>query len=153
MSSIKPLSDNELEAWEASRDISAEMEMSVCEMLAGQGAEVPISPVVSARMKSGLSQARFAALFGGGGTHTAGMGVGPSPPIGRSQDTHRHCPEAPRSAQRTGWSGFGGLTRMALTLAKTHRHTCEIEKLGGVKIRCFRPSQILRGHHFQSFVA
>ena len=64
MPSKKPLSDNELEAWEASRDIAAELEESVREMLASQGAEVSISPVVSARMKSGLSQARFAALLG-----------------------------------------------------------------------------------------
>ena len=64
MPSKKPLSDNELEAWEASRDIAAELEESVREMLADQGAEVAISPVVSARMKSGLSQARFAALLG-----------------------------------------------------------------------------------------
>lgn len=60
----KPLCANELEAWEASRDIAAELEVSVREMLACQGTEVPISPVVSARMKSGLSQARFAALLG-----------------------------------------------------------------------------------------
>ncbi len=64
MPSKKPLSDNDLEAWEASRDIAAELEMSVREMLVGQGTEVSISPVVSARMKSGLSQARFAALLG-----------------------------------------------------------------------------------------
>lgn len=64
MRSKKPLSDSELAAWEASRDIAAELEMSVREMLAGQGTEVPVSPVVSARMKSGLSQPRFAALLG-----------------------------------------------------------------------------------------
>ncbi|MDP2787335.1 MAG: helix-turn-helix domain-containing protein [Pseudomonadota bacterium] len=60
----KPLPDKELEAWEASRDIAAELEQSVREMLAGQGADVPVSPVVSARMKSGLTQASFAALLG-----------------------------------------------------------------------------------------
>jgi putative transcriptional regulator len=64
MPSKKPLSDNELEAWEASRDIAAELEISVREMLAGQGTEVSVSPVVSARMKSGLTQARFASLLG-----------------------------------------------------------------------------------------
>ncbi len=64
MRSKKPLSDNELEAWEATRDIATELEMSVREMLVGQGTEVHISPVVSARMKSGLSQERFAALLG-----------------------------------------------------------------------------------------
>jgi len=58
------MTDSELEAWEASRDIAAELEQSVQEMLAGQGAEVSVSRVVSARMKSGMSQARFAALLG-----------------------------------------------------------------------------------------
>lgn len=64
MPSKKPLSDNELETWETSRDIAAELEQSVREMLTGQGTEVSISPVVSARIKSGLPQARFAALLG-----------------------------------------------------------------------------------------
>jgi putative transcriptional regulator len=64
MPSRKPMTDSELEAWEASRDIAAELEQSVQEMLAGQGAEVSVSRVVSARIKSGLSQARFAALLG-----------------------------------------------------------------------------------------
>ncbi len=64
MPSKKPLSDSELDAWEVSRDIAAELEQSVCEMLAGQGEAVPDSPVVSTRLKSGLSQARFAALLG-----------------------------------------------------------------------------------------
>lgn len=64
MPSKKPLTDKELAAWEASRDIAAELDQSVREMLAGQGTEVPVSPVVSARMKSGLSQARFAVLLG-----------------------------------------------------------------------------------------
>lgn len=64
MPSRKPMTDSELETWQASRDIAAELEQSVQEMLAGQGAEVSISRVVSARMKSGLSQARFAALLG-----------------------------------------------------------------------------------------
>jgi len=64
MPSRKPMTDSELEAWEASRDIAAELEQSVQEMLAGQGAEVSVSRVVSARMKSGMSQARFAALLG-----------------------------------------------------------------------------------------
>jgi len=58
------LTDRELEAWEGSRDIAAELEQSVREMLDGQGEAVPVSPVVSARMRSGLSQARFADLLG-----------------------------------------------------------------------------------------
>lgn len=59
MPSKNLISDNELEAWEVSRDIAAELEQSVREMLADQGTELSLSPVVSARMKSGLSQARL----------------------------------------------------------------------------------------------
>lgn len=64
MPSKKPLSDAELEAWESTRNIGAELEQSVREMLAGNGAIVPVSPVVAVRIKSGLSQSQFAALLG-----------------------------------------------------------------------------------------
>lgn len=64
MPSKKPLSDAELEAWESSRDIAAELEQSIREMLDGKGTVVPVSPVVAVRIKSGLSQSRFAALLG-----------------------------------------------------------------------------------------
>ena len=66
MPSKKPLSDAELEKWESSRDIAAELEQSVQEMLAGNGAVVPVSPVVAVRIKSGLSQSQsqFAVLLG-----------------------------------------------------------------------------------------
>lgn len=64
MPSKKPISDNELEAWETTRDIAAKWEQSVREMLAGQGTEVSISPVVSTRIKSGLFQSRFATFLG-----------------------------------------------------------------------------------------
>lgn len=64
MPSKKPLSDVELEAWESTRNIGAELEQSVREMLAGNGAVVPVSPVVAVRIKSGLSQSQFAALLG-----------------------------------------------------------------------------------------
>lgn len=64
MPSKKPLSDAELEAWESSRNIGAELEQSVREMLAGNGAVVPVSPVVAVRIKSGLSQSQFATLLG-----------------------------------------------------------------------------------------
>lgn len=64
MPSKKPLSDAELGAWESSRDIAAELEQSIREMLAGKGAAVAVSPVVAVRMKSGLSQSRFASLLG-----------------------------------------------------------------------------------------
>lgn len=64
MQSKKPMDDKALRAWEDSRDMAAELEQSVNEMLAGQGTPVPVSPVVAARMQSGLSQGLFAKLLG-----------------------------------------------------------------------------------------
>lgn len=63
MKSRKPLTDKELEEWENSRDLGAELLESVCQMKAGKG-RVVMSPVISARKKSGLSQAEFAKLLG-----------------------------------------------------------------------------------------
>ena len=63
MKSKKPLTDKELEAWENSRDLGAELLASVCQMVAGKG-RVVMSSVISARKKSGLSQTEFAKLFG-----------------------------------------------------------------------------------------
>jgi len=63
MKSRKPLTNKELEAWENSRDLGAELLESVCQMKAGKG-RVVMSPVISARKKSGLSQAEFAKLLG-----------------------------------------------------------------------------------------
>lgn len=59
-----PKTNTELEAWESSRDLAAELEQSIHEMLAGQGKAVEISPVVAVRMQSGLSQSLFAKLLG-----------------------------------------------------------------------------------------
>lgn len=59
----KPLTKAELEAYEAKRDLAAELLQSVREMKAGQ-ASVVTSPVIEARKKTGLSQAQFAALLG-----------------------------------------------------------------------------------------
>jgi putative transcriptional regulator len=64
MPSKKPLTDNELIVWENSRDMAAELEQSFKEMLGGKGKVVAISPVVAARIKSGLSQSQFARLMG-----------------------------------------------------------------------------------------
>ncbi|HLA74350.1 MAG TPA: helix-turn-helix domain-containing protein [Gammaproteobacteria bacterium] len=64
MPSKKPLSDAKLKAWESSRDIAAELEQSVREMVAGKGTVVAVSPVVAVRIKSGLSQSQFAGLLG-----------------------------------------------------------------------------------------
>jgi putative transcriptional regulator len=64
MSSKKPMSDKALRAWEDSRDMAAELEQSINEMLAGQGEPVPVSPVAAVRMQAGLSQSLFAKLLG-----------------------------------------------------------------------------------------
>ncbi|MCQ9372866.1 MULTISPECIES: DNA-binding transcriptional regulator [unclassified Methyloversatilis] len=62
-SKIKPLAPAELEAYEAQRDLAAELLQSVREMKAGQ-VRVVSSPVIEARKKTGLSQSQFAALMG-----------------------------------------------------------------------------------------
>ncbi len=64
MKSKKPLTDKALEAFESSLDIAAELRKSVKEMIAKKGTKVEVSPVVSARIKSGLSQSQFAGLLG-----------------------------------------------------------------------------------------
>ncbi len=58
-----PLTKAELEAYEAKRDLAAELLQSVREMKAGQ-VSVVTSPVIEARKKTGLSQSQFAALLG-----------------------------------------------------------------------------------------
>ncbi|OIQ70505.1 antitoxin igA-2 [mine drainage metagenome] len=60
---IKPLAKSELVAYEAKRDLAAELLRSVREMKAGQ-VHVVSSPVIEARKKTGLSQSQFAALLG-----------------------------------------------------------------------------------------
>ena len=63
MKSKKPLTDKELEKLENNRDLGAELLESVRQMKAGKG-RVVMSPVISARKKSGLSQIEFAKLLG-----------------------------------------------------------------------------------------
>ena len=62
-SKSKPLSQKELAAYEAKRDLAAELLQAVREMKAGQ-VQVVSSPVVEARNNTGLSQSQFAALLG-----------------------------------------------------------------------------------------
>ncbi|WP_310450481.1 helix-turn-helix domain-containing protein [Sulfuritalea sp.] len=64
MKSKKPLTDEALQAFESSLDIAAELRKSVKEMIAKKGSKVEVSQVVSARIKSGLSQSQFAELLG-----------------------------------------------------------------------------------------
>ena len=62
-SKIKPLTKAELEAYEAQRDLAAELLQSVRQMKVGQ-VHVVSSPVIEARKKTGLSQSQFALLMG-----------------------------------------------------------------------------------------
>lgn len=62
-SKSKRLGKAELAAYEATRDLAAELLQSVREMKAGH-VQVVSSPVIEARKKTGLSQSQFAALLG-----------------------------------------------------------------------------------------
>ena len=59
----KPLSRKELAAYEAKRDLAAELLQSIKEMKAGK-VQVVLSPATDAREKTGLSQSQFASLLG-----------------------------------------------------------------------------------------
>lgn len=62
-SNSKPLSDKELAAYEAERDLANDLLQAIKEMKAGQ-TRVVTSPVIEARAKTSLSQSQFAALLG-----------------------------------------------------------------------------------------
>lgn len=62
-----PLTEKQLQARDAKRNIGAELLLSVRQLKAGKGkvvARVEVPAVTLARMKSGLSQAEFANLLG-----------------------------------------------------------------------------------------
>ena len=62
-----PMTEEQLLARDAGRDIGAELLQSIREMKAGKGrviAKIEVPPVVMARMKSGCSQSEFASLLG-----------------------------------------------------------------------------------------
>ena len=59
----KPMTDKELAAFEAERDIGAEIVQALKEAK-GRRVRVTYSPVIAARQNSGLSQSAFAALLG-----------------------------------------------------------------------------------------
>lgn len=62
-SKSKRLNKEELAAYEADRDLAAELLQAVREMKSGK-VQVVTSPVIEARSKTGLSQSQFAALLG-----------------------------------------------------------------------------------------
>ncbi|WP_432380877.1 helix-turn-helix domain-containing protein [Duganella sp. P38] len=58
-----PLSDEELETYEATRDLYAELKQAAKEIEAGLG-RVVYSPIIAARKNTGLSKAEFAECLG-----------------------------------------------------------------------------------------
>jgi len=62
-SKAKPLSKAKLRAYEAKRDLAAELLESVRQMKAGK-VQVVRSPATEARERTGLSQSQFAMLLG-----------------------------------------------------------------------------------------
>ena len=62
-SKSRPLGKAELAAYEATRDLAAELLQSVREMKAGH-VQLVSSPVIEARKRTGLSQSQFAKLLG-----------------------------------------------------------------------------------------
>ena len=64
---MMPMTEKQLRERDAQRDLGAELLLSIREMKAGKGAivaKIAVSPVVMARMESGLSQLEFAGLLG-----------------------------------------------------------------------------------------
>ena len=62
-SKAKPLTETQLRAYEANRDLAAELLESVRQMKAGK-TTVVLSPAIEARERTGLSQSQFASLLG-----------------------------------------------------------------------------------------
>lgn len=58
-----PLSDEELEAYESTRDLYAELKQAAKDIQAGL-CKVVYSPIIAARKNTGLSHAEFAELLG-----------------------------------------------------------------------------------------
>ncbi len=83
-SKSKPLSKAQLAAYEAKRDLAAELLQSVREMKTGQ-TRVVSSPVIEARQKTGLSQSQFAALLGVSVRTLQGWEQGRKPPSGAAR--------------------------------------------------------------------
>lgn len=58
-----PLSDEELDAYEATRDLYAELKQAAQDIQAGS-VKIAYSPIIAARKNTGLSRAEFAQLLG-----------------------------------------------------------------------------------------
>ncbi|MFN5542003.1 MAG: helix-turn-helix domain-containing protein [Betaproteobacteria bacterium] len=62
-SKTKPLTGKQLLAYEATRDLAADLLESVRQMKTGK-VQVVLSPAIEARERTGLSQSQFATLLG-----------------------------------------------------------------------------------------
>ncbi|WP_295398810.1 helix-turn-helix domain-containing protein [uncultured Thiocystis sp.] len=62
-STTRPLTDDELDAFEDGRNLGEDLLESIRQMKAGLGTVV-YSPAIAARQQAGLSQSQFAALLG-----------------------------------------------------------------------------------------
>ena len=62
-SKAKPLTDVQIKAYEATRDLAADLLESVQEMKTGK-TQVVFSPAAEARERTGMSQSQFALLLG-----------------------------------------------------------------------------------------
>ena len=95
-SKAEPLSDAELAAYEAKRDLAAELLESVRDMKAGR-VEVVLSLAIEARQRTGLSQSQFAALLGVSVRTLQGWEQGRKQPSGAARTLLAIARENPRA--------------------------------------------------------
>jgi putative transcriptional regulator len=82
------LTAKELKAWEASRDLAAELEQSVREMKAGKVGRVhhvKVSEVMEARQRTGLSRQQLAGVLGVSARTLEGWEQGRRKPTGAAR--------------------------------------------------------------------
>ena len=96
-----PMTDAELEVWEASRDLEAELLESVRQMKRGEG-RVVYSPVIAARRNSGLSQTAFAELLGVSVRTLQGWEQGRKQPSGAARTLLRIALKSPEAILQAG---------------------------------------------------
>ncbi len=111
-SKSKRLTRSELSAYEAKRDLAADLLQSVRQMKAGK-VQVVTSPVIEARRKTGLSQSQFAALLGVSVRTLQGWEQGRKQPSGAAAHVASHCDSEPEGSR---------CRRRHVALAVAHAH-------------------------------